>query len=415
MATYSPNIYSSTSGQVNYAFTFESMEESQVKVEVGGSPYTNFTITGYTTTGGGTVVLAAAPPEVGTEVKVYRQTDLTSMVATFVSGSAITAINLNDDFTQLRNAIQELETGSDIIDADLSRLEARVTQNELDIAQNASDIADNAAAIVLNASNIATNASNISTNAANIAANTARITQNEADIAANAANFANYWNKTSETIASNEVWLANNGNVATTAAIDARINSRITAANPTQTFSTNNTTGTLTLSPGGDTTTVTAASTTNAGLLTAADKQKLDRIQFNTRRNTVFTSSFDGVSTDYTVQNRGPSSAFEILLTVGGIIQQPNVDFTYNPTTGVVSFAKAPPYSAPYGITYNSVLTSELGTAFSVELFLTETEIQEKLDLAATAVDAMFDQLRVAIDEATDFDTLKARLLAVLQ
>ena len=61
MATYSPNIYSSTSGQVNYAFTFESMEESQVKVLVGGSPYTNFTITGYTTTGGGTVVLAAAP------------------------------------------------------------------------------------------------------------------------------------------------------------------------------------------------------------------------------------------------------------------------------------------------------------------------------------------------------------------
>ena len=105
MTTYSPNIYSSTSGQVNYAFTFESMEESQVKVEVGGSPYTNFTITGYTTTGGGTVVLAAAPSEVGTEVMVYRNTDLTGMVATFVSGSAITANNLNDDFTQLRNAI----------------------------------------------------------------------------------------------------------------------------------------------------------------------------------------------------------------------------------------------------------------------------------------------------------------------
>ena len=54
---------------------------------------------------------------------------MSSMVATFVPGSAITAINLNDDFTQLR-AIQENETSSDINDADLTRLEARVTQNE---------------------------------------------------------------------------------------------------------------------------------------------------------------------------------------------------------------------------------------------------------------------------------------------
>ena len=35
--------------------------------------------------------------------------------------------------------------------------------------------------------------------------------------------------------------------------------------------------------------------------------------------------------------------------------------------------------------------------------------------LAATAVDAKFDMLRAAIREATDYDTLKARLLAVLE
>ena len=53
MATYSPNIYSSTSGQVNYAFTFESMEESHKKY-CWWFMGTDFTITGYTTTGGGT-------------------------------------------------------------------------------------------------------------------------------------------------------------------------------------------------------------------------------------------------------------------------------------------------------------------------------------------------------------------------
>ena len=36
------------------------------------------------------------------------------------------------------------------------------------------------------------------------------------------------------------------------------------------------------------------------------------------------------------------------------------------------------------------------------------------MPLAATAVDAKFDMLRSAIKEATDYDTLKARLLAVL-
>ena len=40
---------------------------------------------------------------------------------------------------------------------------------------------------------------------------------------------------------------------------------------------------------------------------------------------------------------------------------------------------------------------------------------QQDVSLAATAVDAKFDMLRSAIREATDFDTLKARLLAVLE
>ena len=40
---------------------------------------------------------------------------------------------------------------------------------------------------------------------------------------------------------------------------------------------------------------------------------------------------------------------------------------------------------------------------------------QQDVTLAATAVDAKFDMLRAAIREATDYDTLKARLLAVLE
>ena len=40
---------------------------------------------------------------------------------------------------------------------------------------------------------------------------------------------------------------------------------------------------------------------------------------------------------------------------------------------------------------------------------------QQDVTLAAAAVDAKFDMLRAAIREATDYHTLKARLLAVLE
>ena len=114
MATYAPAVYTSVVDQVNYAFSFETIEQADVYVKVGENLTTNFTITNYTTSGGGTVVLTTAP-EVGTEVTVFRDTDITSMNATFMSGSAIRAQDLNGDFTQLRNAIQETESNIDSI------------------------------------------------------------------------------------------------------------------------------------------------------------------------------------------------------------------------------------------------------------------------------------------------------------
>lgn len=49
--------------------------------------------------------------------------------------------------------------------------------------------------------------------------------------------------------------------------------------------------------------------------------------------------------------------------------------------------------------------------AENVETKATQHDVQ----LAATAVDAKFDMLRAAITQSVDFDTLKARLLAVLE
>ena len=57
-------------------------------------------------------------------------------------------------------------------------------------------------------------------------------------------------------------------------------------------------------------------------------------------------------------------------------------------------------------------LTAALNqVAANVESKATQQDVQ----LAAVAVDAKFDMLRSAIRESTDFNTLKARLLAVLE
>ena len=54
-------------------------------------------------------------------------------------------------------------------------------------------------------------------------------------------------------------------------------------------------------------------------------------------------------------------------------------------------------------------------TTIETDFNVLRTDTQQDVALAATAVDAKFDMLRVAVQQATDFATLKARLLAVLQ
>ena len=443
MASYSPTIYLGDGSTTAFNFSFESTADEEIKVKVDNAPTSAFTISNYNPLGGGTVTFIT-PPVLDAEICIYRSTDLDAMVSTFVPASSIRAYDLNADFIQLRNAIQENRDHASTNDADITALEARVTVNEENIATNTANIAENADDIQTNTTNIAINAARIAVNTANIATNTSdiaaldgrvttneediatntediaaldvRVTQNESDIADNTANFANYWRKGTETVRSDEDWTSTNGKVPTTAAVNDRINSQIIANYTTQTYTASSDKGTLTLSPGGDTTEIPAATTSDAGLLSAADKQKLDQIEFNTRKNTVFTTSFDGVSTEYTLQDKSAQSAFELTISVGGILQQPLIDYTYNTDSGVVTFASAPPQSTPYFVSLSGVLTADNGSKFANLVdYWTSSEVQDKLDLAETSVDAKFDQLRVAIEEATDFNTLKARLLAVLQ
>ena len=105
-------------GNATKAFSFPSIKEADIKVEVDGTVYENrgitgassgtttFTITSYTTTGGGNVVFDSAPSNPAA-IRIYRDTDVDSPKATFTAGSSIKAGELNNNVTQLLYAAQE--------------------------------------------------------------------------------------------------------------------------------------------------------------------------------------------------------------------------------------------------------------------------------------------------------------------
>ena len=98
-------------GNATKAFSFPSIQESDVKVDVDGvvkSSGTHYNITGYTTTGGGSVVFTSGNIPVSPQlIRIFRDTDVDSAKATYTAGSSIKADDLNANHEQLLFAAQE--------------------------------------------------------------------------------------------------------------------------------------------------------------------------------------------------------------------------------------------------------------------------------------------------------------------
>ena len=94
-----------------YSFSFPSIQESDVKVDVDGvvkSSGTHYNITGYTTTGGGTVVFTTGNiPSSPAKIRIFRDTNVDVAKATYVAGSSVKAADLNANHEQLLFAAQE--------------------------------------------------------------------------------------------------------------------------------------------------------------------------------------------------------------------------------------------------------------------------------------------------------------------
>ena len=98
-------------GNAPKAFSFPSIKEADIKVDVDGvikSSGTHYNITSYTTTGGGNVVLTSGnEPASPASLRIFRDTDVDSAKATFTAGSSVKAGDLNNNMTQILYAAQE--------------------------------------------------------------------------------------------------------------------------------------------------------------------------------------------------------------------------------------------------------------------------------------------------------------------
>ena len=98
-------------GNATKSFSFPSIQESDVKVDVDGvikSSGTHYNITSYTTTGGGNVVFTSGNiPASPADIRIFRETDVDSAKATYTAGASVKAADLNDNHEQLLFGIQE--------------------------------------------------------------------------------------------------------------------------------------------------------------------------------------------------------------------------------------------------------------------------------------------------------------------
>jgi len=98
-------------GNATKTFSFPSYQQTDIKVTVDGTvktASTHYNITGYTTTGGGSVVFTSGNiPTSPALIRIFRDTDVDSAKATFTAGSSVKAADLNNNITQLLYAAQE--------------------------------------------------------------------------------------------------------------------------------------------------------------------------------------------------------------------------------------------------------------------------------------------------------------------
>lgn len=144
------NTYTGNGSNTNFSITFEYLKQADVKASIDGTATTAFTLSNATTLSFNTA------PANGAAIRIFRDTDISSLKATFFPGSAIKAEDLNDNFTQNNFATQE--TDNDVVTANTTANTAKTTADAATVTANSATVTANAASAT--ATTASTNASN---------------------------------------------------------------------------------------------------------------------------------------------------------------------------------------------------------------------------------------------------------------
>ena len=149
------NLFQGDGSTQQFSFTFTYMSESEVQASLLDLATGLFVLQSRDTwslSNATTVLFNTAPPSSSVaNVRISRKTNLDSLEAEFFSGSAIRAQDLNNNFEQLQQAVQESECQHEGSSSDIQDLEDQIVVIEGQVNQNAADIQDNANAIQINA------------------------------------------------------------------------------------------------------------------------------------------------------------------------------------------------------------------------------------------------------------------------
>ena len=108
---------------------------------------------------------------------------------------------------------------------------------------------------------------------------------------------------------------------------------------------------------------ITNATTEEDGAMSSEDKQKLDSLTLTETNNTTLVEEIDGTRTVFTLAHQA-SSAFDLTVSINGVLQQANVHYTYNAASNQITFASPPPVTSEYWITISGFRFSDGGGAF---------------------------------------------------
>ena len=183
MAT-TQNTYTGDGSTTNYSFTFEYLKQADVKVTLDTAATTAYTFANATT------LSFTTAPASGVAIRIYRDTDIDTLQATFFAGSAIKAEDLNNNFTQSNFAVQEADFSVDT--ANTTAASAVTTANSAVTTANGAVTTANSAVTTANTASTTASSAVTTANGAVTSANTAVSTANTATTTAtNAVNTAN--------------------------------------------------------------------------------------------------------------------------------------------------------------------------------------------------------------------------------